>query len=160
MKQILNEFTQLGFTQDEAFKILRLKKKFQAFRKTDIAKRFDGLCTFFKKFNKTPSEVRKKIIQSPKLFDYLPEFVENNLKNTAILFNCSSKEVFQHFWDTPMLFTISSSAMKRTLQAQADVLKIPLETWKKIVLKKPPVLKKSSQMIERSIELMASEFKI
>ena len=160
MKQVLNEFMQLGFKQEEAFKILQLRKKFQAFCKTDIAKRFETLCKFFKKFNKTPSEVRKKIVQSPKLFDYLPEFIEHNLKNAALLFNCSQKEVFYHFWDTPLLFTISPSVMKRNLQAQADVLKIPLDVWKKIALKKPPVLKKNAQMLKSSIQLMASELKI
>ena len=160
MKQVLKEFMDLGFTQEEVFKIFEVRKKVQAFKKTDIHNRFKSLCLFFKKFRKTPSEVRKKILQSPKLFDYSPEFIETNFKKIASIFNRQEKEVFSHFWDTPLLFSISANTMERTIKAQADVLNVPFEIWREIVLKKPPVLKKSANMIKSSVHLIASEFSI
>ena len=89
MKQVLKEFMDLGFTQEEVFKIFEVRKKVQAFKKTDIHNRFKSLCLFFKKFRQDKEETNRKIEEicfksekNKELYTQLANILRKN-RNTA-----------------------------------------------------------------------------
>ncbi len=160
MHKVIQEFLNNGFTQEEVFKIIKIRRSKKAFAKIDVSNRIQGYISFFQKYHKSKSEIIKKLRKTPRLFCCTPEFIERNFLSMSSFFEISSEQCFKQIWNVPDLFAIPVDGIKKQIQNQADVLKLPLDEWKKKAIKKPSVIKKSPHLLAKSLDTYVKELGI
>ena len=89
MHKVIQEFLNNGFTQEEVFKIIKIRRSKKAFAKIDVSNRIQGYISFFQKYHKSKSEIIKKLRKTPRLFCCTPEFIERNFLSMSSFFEIS-----------------------------------------------------------------------
>ncbi len=151
----LQEFIKAGCTQEQALKIFAFYAKdyIAAFETIDIPERIEKFEQLFAPYGKSKQEIIERIALFPSLFSRTPETLDDNITQMAQYFGTSEEKFINAIWkDNVNLLTYKPTGLNKIIEAQANLLHIPTDEWKKCVLRRMRVLTTPVETISEKIE--------